>query len=330
MGPFEWHDEDGQFVDDGLVVTGIIIAGIFLLVLSFIVIHLLRRLGFCYGAQHSHSQSVSEEYRRYRQERLDTMYAHVSVASGQGSPHEWISPGQHTQYLRVNSQPIPSVGSRDHREQNASLAQGMESGGNPHSGRLTYIRFSPSGIRYTNQSILVPSSGVRRNYTNMVPILPRGARTQPMDVQRGRHRGRVHAAYSPWTDSFVGSPCALLGPSRDTTNGRLVGEGVPVSVEGCTKDHEGFEDSSSATAEAYLQQIVDLFTCPITHEIMVDPVMAADGYTYERKAIMQWLKAHRRSPMTNEPLVEFVLIANHGLKSMIQDWKSRCEDEGRK
>lgn len=58
---------------------------------------------------------------------------------------------------------------------------------------------------------------------------------------------------------------------------------------------------------------------------MEDPVMAADGYTYERKAIMQWLKAHRRSPMTNDPMVEIVLIANHGLKSAIQEWRASNE-----
>ncbi len=35
-------------------------------------------------------------------------------------------------------------------------------------------------------------------------------------------------------------------------------------------------------------------------ECMQDPVVAADGYTYERHAIEQWLGAHRTSPMTNE------------------------------
>ena len=30
-------------------------------------------------------------------------------------------------------------------------------------------------------------------------------------------------------------------------------------------------------------------TCPITQECMKDPVMAADGFTYDRHAIVHWL-----------------------------------------
>jgi hypothetical protein len=29
---------------------------------------------------------------------------------------------------------------------------------------------------------------------------------------------------------------------------------------------------------------------------MIDPVIAADGYTYERESIDQWLKIHDTSP----------------------------------
>ena len=35
---------------------------------------------------------------------------------------------------------------------------------------------------------------------------------------------------------------------------------------------------------------------------MVDPVVTADGHTYERVAIEQWLQMHDMSPMTGEPL----------------------------
>lgn len=39
-------------------------------------------------------------------------------------------------------------------------------------------------------------------------------------------------------------------------------------------------------------------TCPITKKLMQDPVMAADGYTYERSAIMQHLNRSMLSPVT--------------------------------
>ena len=37
-------------------------------------------------------------------------------------------------------------------------------------------------------------------------------------------------------------------------------------------------------------------------ELFVDPVLAADGFTYERSAIEGWISRKATSPMTNEPL----------------------------
>eukprot|EP00741_Cyanophora_paradoxa_P012803 tig00020629_g12367.t1 len=44
------------------------------------------------------------------------------------------------------------------------------------------------------------------------------------------------------------------------------------------------------------------FLCPITHEVMVDPVMIADGtgHSYERGAVDNWLAWHGKSPLTGE------------------------------
>ena len=40
------------------------------------------------------------------------------------------------------------------------------------------------------------------------------------------------------------------------------------------------------------------FICPITHELMKDPVFTCDGITYERNAVEKWLKNHNTSPLT--------------------------------
>ena len=47
--------------------------------------------------------------------------------------------------------------------------------------------------------------------------------------------------------------------------------------------------------------VVSSFVCPITQAVMEDPVMTADGHTYERAAIEQWLREHDTSPNTGEP-----------------------------
>jgi hypothetical protein len=41
------------------------------------------------------------------------------------------------------------------------------------------------------------------------------------------------------------------------------------------------------------------FLCPITHELMTDPVIDPDGNSYERSAIENWLKEHSTSPIVS-------------------------------
>jgi hypothetical protein len=54
---------------------------------------------------------------------------------------------------------------------------------------------------------------------------------------------------------------------------------------------------------------------------MQDPVMAADGYTYEKVAIEGWLSAHNTSPLSNAPLPHKQLTPNFGLRSAIREWQ---------
>ncbi len=58
--------------------------------------------------------------------------------------------------------------------------------------------------------------------------------------------------------------------------------------------------------------------CPITRAAFVEPVVAMDGYTYEKYAIMRWFDGqHRRSVMTNEALTDTRLVPNYTLKGML-------------
>jgi hypothetical protein len=64
------------------------------------------------------------------------------------------------------------------------------------------------------------------------------------------------------------------------------------------------------------------FLCPITGEVMVDPVVATDGNTYERSAIAQWLNRGPpyRSPLTNLPMESATLTGNMAFKKLIRDF----------
>lgn len=65
------------------------------------------------------------------------------------------------------------------------------------------------------------------------------------------------------------------------------------------------------------------FICPITQAEMVDPVICADGITYERAAIEAWLaRGNTTSPMTRQNLAHTTLIPNLALRATIEAMRS--------
>ncbi|KAI3720862.1 hypothetical protein L2E82_31859 [Cichorium intybus] len=61
----------------------------------------------------------------------------------------------------------------------------------------------------------------------------------------------------------------------------------------------------------------------INLDVMVDPCVAADGYTYDRRVIEKWFEESDSSPMTNLPFPNRSLMPNYALLSAIMEWKSR-------
>lgn len=59
------------------------------------------------------------------------------------------------------------------------------------------------------------------------------------------------------------------------------------------------------------------FLCPITGEVMNDPVTTADGHTFERAAIERWLQAHDTSPMTGATLAHTQLAPALAIRQLI-------------
>mmetsp|Transcript_98239 Transcript_98239/g.143827 ORF Transcript_98239/g.143827 Transcript_98239/m.143827 type:complete len:282 (-) Transcript_98239:446-1291(-) len=87
------------------------------------------------------------------------------------------------------------------------------------------------------------------------------------------------------------------------------------------------------------------FVCPISFDLMKDPVVASDGFTYERGKIEEWIQRHdspgnsrlpfhpslARSPTTNALLPNPTLTPNRTLKSAIAEQieatvKELCSD----
>ncbi len=56
---------------------------------------------------------------------------------------------------------------------------------------------------------------------------------------------------------------------------------------------------------------------------MVEPVIAADGHTYERAALEEWLLQHVTSPVTGDFLPHMRIVPNVLIKSAIQTNRAR-------
>ena len=57
--------------------------------------------------------------------------------------------------------------------------------------------------------------------------------------------------------------------------------------------------------------------------LMDDPVMASDGFTYNREDIQKWFKDHDTSPHTNEPFEDKVLRPNLLVRKQIIAWREK-------
>ncbi len=62
--------------------------------------------------------------------------------------------------------------------------------------------------------------------------------------------------------------------------------------------------------------------CPLTHELMIDPVITTGGYTYERGPIERWLATHDTDPLTGEPLSDKTLRPNMLVRSMCRKYSA--------
>ena len=65
-------------------------------------------------------------------------------------------------------------------------------------------------------------------------------------------------------------------------------------------------------------EVLNEYKCPITAEIMTDPVCTADGFTYEFTAIAEWLLTNDTSPSTGAKLACKRLIPNVTVRCLLQ------------
>jgi len=106
-------------------------------------------------------------------------------------------------------------------------------------------------------------------------------------------------------------------------------------------DGAAIKQSETHTNKAWLNAIAQSFLCPISQVLMMDPVLAEDGYIYERKAIENWLLKHEqtspllRSKKINEKKLIPVPEMKKAIQVLIEEYgstkeKKNCSADSRK
>lgn len=85
--------------------------------------------------------------------------------------------------------------------------------------------------------------------------------------------------------------------------------------------------SEFQTCSLMATELPDDFRCPISLEIMSDPVILSSGHTFDRSSIQRWLDSGNRTcPITKQPLPRhFTLIPNHAMRSLISNYTLGCK-----
>ena len=92
------------------------------------------------------------------------------------------------------------------------------------------------------------------------------------------------------------------------------------------KKNTNSSKSSSSQGKASHEYPTE-FYCPISHCLMLEPVMDREGNTYERTSIEQWLSEHNTSPITRNSLNKNHLVVNRALVSLIELELKRSGDQ---
>lgn len=90
-------------------------------------------------------------------------------------------------------------------------------------------------------------------------------------------------------------------------------------------------DDSYKFERLHIEPIYDAFFCPLTKQVMRDPVTLENGQTFEREAIEKWFRECKESgrklvcPLTLKELKTADLKPSIALRNTIEEWNARNE-----
>lgn len=132
------------------------------------------------------------------------------------------------------------------------------------------------------------------------------------DRQRRRRRRRRHASRTEASASAETGETSTAASSATGATG-TTGPAAESAAPGPATD-----PAKEASSKKWTRADLVLFTCPITQEVMHEPVSCPEGYSFERSAIIRWLESNPCNPLTRTTLQPYDLVPNRSLKSLIE------------
>ncbi|KAH8056160.1 ubiquitin-protein transferase [Aureococcus anophagefferens] len=181
--------------------------------------------------------------------------------------------------------------------------------------------------------------GGRRRSSTATPSRPPRARSTRSATSSSTRRGATTTTPADGddddsdadarTDDALGA-AALLdalerhGPTAElTARQRASRRGRAAAAE----DPRWWRELGRDRRDACSERCPGAWRCPITHDIMRDPVLVVEsvGNTYERRAIEAWFAPRPLTdPKSGLPVSSSVVVPNLLLASLIRDWCEKC------
>lgn len=128
-------------------------------------------------------------------------------------------------------------------------------------------------------------------------------------ANRTRLEGRISSSptsAAPQTPAATTTPAGLSTTTTTTTS------------RGNTEVSGALVCQSASPKDQAIEELEELFCCPISQELMMDAVMTEDGFSYERSSIQAWFDlGESSSPCTGAP-IGTKLYPNHTVRQAAQ------------
>lgn len=132
-------------------------------------------------------------------------------------------------------------------------------------------------------------------------------------------------APNPWRARFLGLQEQTLEVEQRLQRQLQDARERAQKLESRVKELEARD--AEATLASVGKAIKELCTCPLTLQVMEQPALGADFYTYERESISKWLNERTTSPFTRAPMAATGLRVNKIAEGLVEVMKKHFPED---